>query len=179
MYSRRDTAAWQSGFTLVELLIVIVVIAILAAIATVSYNGISDRAIETKMVSTANTLEKKVKLKAVTDGKASPTSNPSTAEQTRQHYQIDDAGDNIVVTTHAVNGACVASLSDTCDYEDPIYDRNDIVRMEIYSEGTSGGCQSSGGVLIWHPWLTKEDWNVIEIPDDPDLGVGISCSAAV
>lgn len=41
----------QSGFTIVELLIVIVVIAILAAIVIVSYNGISRRAIETSMKS--------------------------------------------------------------------------------------------------------------------------------
>jgi prepilin-type N-terminal cleavage/methylation domain-containing protein len=34
----------QSGFTIVELLIVIVVIAILAAITVVAYNGIQDRA---------------------------------------------------------------------------------------------------------------------------------------
>ena len=39
------------GFTIVELLIVIVIIAILAAIVIVSYNGITERAIETSMKS--------------------------------------------------------------------------------------------------------------------------------
>ena len=48
----------QTGFTLVELLVVIAVIAILAAISIVSYNGISLRATDTKLRHTANSLEK-------------------------------------------------------------------------------------------------------------------------
>lgn len=39
----------NSGFTIVELLIVVVVIAILAAIAIVSYNGVTQRAVESGM----------------------------------------------------------------------------------------------------------------------------------
>jgi prepilin-type N-terminal cleavage/methylation domain-containing protein len=42
----------QKGFTIVELLIVVVVIAILAAISIVSYNGITTRAQNAKIVST-------------------------------------------------------------------------------------------------------------------------------
>jgi len=41
----------QRGFTIVELLIVVVVIAILAAITIVSYNGITNRAIQTSLQS--------------------------------------------------------------------------------------------------------------------------------
>ena len=44
------------GFTIVELLIVIVVIAILAAISIVAYNGIQSRANNTKIVSVTNSL---------------------------------------------------------------------------------------------------------------------------
>lgn len=43
----------RTGFTIVELLIVIVVIAILAAITIVSYNGITARATETQIVTEA------------------------------------------------------------------------------------------------------------------------------
>jgi prepilin-type N-terminal cleavage/methylation domain-containing protein len=41
----------KSGFTIVELLIVIVVIGILAAITIVAYNGIQDRANDTSVKS--------------------------------------------------------------------------------------------------------------------------------
>ncbi len=52
----------QSGFTIVELLIVVVVIAILAAITIVSYNGITTRANASAAKSTAATFQKKAEL---------------------------------------------------------------------------------------------------------------------
>ena len=51
--------AKQQGFTIVELLIVIVVIGILAAISIVSYNGIQQRARNASAESTASTLRTK------------------------------------------------------------------------------------------------------------------------
>jgi len=52
----------QKGFTIVELLIVVVVIAILAAITIVSYNGITSRANTSAVKSAAVTVEKKAEL---------------------------------------------------------------------------------------------------------------------
>jgi prepilin-type N-terminal cleavage/methylation domain-containing protein len=50
----------QRGFTLVELLIVIVVIAILAAISIVAYNGIQQRSRDSAALQTASSLAKKI-----------------------------------------------------------------------------------------------------------------------
>lgn len=64
----------QDGFTIVELLIVVVVIAILAAIAIVSYNGIIHRAHITELQSEAQTLAKQIAIDYVSRG-----SYPGTA----------------------------------------------------------------------------------------------------
>ena len=55
-----NTKTKQSGFTIVELLIVIVVIAILAAISIVAYNGIQTRGNNAAASTSAATVAKKI-----------------------------------------------------------------------------------------------------------------------
>lgn len=55
------------GFTIVELLIVIVVIGILAAIVIVAYNGIQNRALDTSVTSDLVNFHKKMELFKTTD----------------------------------------------------------------------------------------------------------------
>ena len=58
----------KSGFTIVELLIVIVVIAILAAITIVAYNGIQTRAENNKTITTVGAYAKAFQLYAIDNG---------------------------------------------------------------------------------------------------------------
>ncbi len=60
----------RKGFTIVELLIVIVVIGVLVAIAIVAYTGVQARANDTKIRSAANQLEKSIMAWAVQTGSA-------------------------------------------------------------------------------------------------------------
>ena len=64
----------QSGFTIVELLIVIVVIAILAAISIVAYNGIQNRAKVSSLNSALSQAAKKIAVWQVDNPGLSPTS---------------------------------------------------------------------------------------------------------
>lgn len=67
-----------SGFTIVELLIVIVIIAILAAITIVTYNGIQERARYSSMKSDITTINKAI-LMYYADNGTYPTATPGSS----------------------------------------------------------------------------------------------------
>ena len=80
----------QTGFTIVELLIVIVVIAILAAITIVAFNGIQQRAKNQQASSDLATLAKAIHLARINDGKVLKdiTGNACTGCGTQANYEL-------------------------------------------------------------------------------------------
>lgn len=78
----------QRGFTIVELLIVIVIIGILAAITIVAYNGVQSRSRFAKMQSDIKSIQKYIEAYNATNG-----SYPNTS--TAWRYQRND-GNNFI-----------------------------------------------------------------------------------
>ena len=59
----------RRGFTIVELLIVIVVISILSAVAVVAFNGVQDKAYSSKVISAVDTYSKALKMYHIQNGR--------------------------------------------------------------------------------------------------------------
>lgn len=80
----------QTGFTIVELLIVIVIIGILATITVVAYNGIQQRAKNQQASSDLANLTKAIHLARINDGKVLKdiTGSSCTACGTQATYEL-------------------------------------------------------------------------------------------
>ncbi|MFZ1258819.1 MAG: prepilin-type N-terminal cleavage/methylation domain-containing protein [Candidatus Saccharimonas sp.] len=91
-----------SGFTIVELLIVVVVIAILAAITIVAYNGIQTRANTSAAKGNAATLQKKIEMFASVTN-ALPAAGTSLTTQLNGQAESAITGTGITVTAAAAN----------------------------------------------------------------------------
>jgi len=88
----------RPGFTIVELLIVVVVIAILASITIVSYNGIQSRAAVSAKQANADSIIKKIALVASTTSiQLSLASSGGTA--TLDSFELNSVANQIVIDT--------------------------------------------------------------------------------
>ena len=106
----------QRGFTIVELLIVIVVIAILAAITIVSYNGITTRANAASAKATAATFQKKAELYQAdgTTGKYPVAITDLTSATSDKSFALTAGNPTVVyVTTPATLTSAVTSTTGT------------------------------------------------------------------
>ena len=94
-----NSGTHQRGFTIVELLIVIVVIGILAAITIVAYNGIQARAADTAIQSDLRNLQNKIEIFKVDNDKY-PGGASSPAELTGLDFK---ATKSAYATTSSTN----------------------------------------------------------------------------
>lgn len=76
MWALNKHSSKNNGFTIVELLIVIVVIGILAAIVIVAFNGVQDRAKWSKAQSDLNSINKAIQLYYAENGAYPATATP-------------------------------------------------------------------------------------------------------
>jgi prepilin-type N-terminal cleavage/methylation domain-containing protein len=91
---------FNRGFTIVELLIVIVVIGILAAVAIVAYNGITSRALDASMQSDLENTKSAIVLSSTTNnGKLPPDSSTFQASNGGTYqYSFDNIAGTFCVT---------------------------------------------------------------------------------
>lgn len=127
----------QYGFTIVELLIVIVVIAILASITIVAFQGVQQRARDSRRVTDVNSLTKSLELYKTTFGQyPNPTSVNGSWEDSNE-----DGGSGAfmeqLTNSNIINGPAPV---------DPVNDSTHMYRYYRYPAGTSS-CDPARGAF--------------------------------
>lgn len=122
--SHRDLLSPRRGFTIVELLVVVVIIGILAAITIVAYNGIQKRAQTAAVSASLNQASKKVGLYQVDNGAYPSSLAAAGVSDSSVAYQYTGASTSYCIT--GTQGGTSLYLSDT------------------QSSPTAGGCPGHG-----------------------------------
>jgi prepilin-type N-terminal cleavage/methylation domain-containing protein len=104
----------QQGFTIVELLIVVVVIAILAAITIVSYNGITNRANDASVQADLRTLGQQVEQYRTLGDGTLPASIPASVNGAKANHGA--YGAHYVPTTGSEYNLLYCRTSSTGDF---------------------------------------------------------------
>ena len=93
----------ESGFTIVELLIVIVIIGILAALVIIAYSGITNRAKAQSAQATASALQKKIEAYAADQSGTYPAMTTASG--------LTTALNNVNVSNISSSGISIAAVS--------------------------------------------------------------------
>lgn len=110
-------AKTYTGFTIVELIVVIVVIAILFTIAIVGYGWMRNDAIDSRTEADVSQIIKQFKLKQTKTEKLMPLSNPSNNDDLIREYRLEDFKDRMILCKDeepAISDSrCAGLLQDT------------------------------------------------------------------
>ena len=123
-----------SGFTIVELLIVIVIIGILAAITIVAYNGIQDRARVSSVSSALSQSAKKLKLYQVDNPDTYPAAAGTNGLDNLAALGITNTSDVTYQYSSSANAYCLTATNGTTSYK----------ISNTTANPTSGGCAGHG-----------------------------------
>lgn len=154
MHTQRSS----SGFTIVELLIVIVIIAILAAITIVAYNGIQDRSRMAKINNDLAQLSKAIMLARESTGKMLYQMTGST--YTAAGCVAKDAGTDLATlsrtdacwTRYAATLAAINTAAGTALNPDSLVDPWGAPYFIDENEGENGGCTADRLGYYRHPF---------------------------
>lgn len=146
----------QVGFTIVELLIVVVVIAILAAVTIVAYNGIRNRAEEVRVQSGLSDAQKLVALYAVEHDGAYPASLGDVGVQNGTVWYEYSA------TTTPAHAYSITAF--------------DSAGGSIKFYATSASTKIQKGVAPGHNLIPWDEPNIASMPYKPGSGIVIDMS---
>lgn len=129
----------KKGFTIVELMIVIVVIGILAAITIVAYTGVQSRAQDTARQAESKQIESAVLIKGTRTGQFSATSEEIASNQA--FFNTYELG--ALANTINLGAGCASN----CNRE----------QIYLYPNAPGGSLPTPGESIAWWYWSNAEN----------------------
>ena len=146
------------GFTIVELLIVIVVIAILAAISVVAYSGIQGRALDSRRLSDIKKIQQGIELYRIQNGAFPPVADVNDWEMSH------------IVGNNFLRPLVTSGIMSTVPL-DPVNDSTSYYRYYRYNASSTNHCDPAKGQ--YYVLQVRKSSNAVKIGDG---GPGFSCT---
>lgn len=155
----------RRGFTIVELLIVIVIIGILAAITIVAYNGIQNRSYDTSIQSDLNNIAKIIQLEGIKNGDVYPmptasmgikvTKSAFATTQNTMYFCKNDSTNQFALAAKSRSGKTYKYVSSTSVTESPtnLYGADTCDLIDLTWSGAYGSVGYDQVNNIWASWV--------------------------